>query len=1773
MRKTELRGARTNNLQGIDLDLEPGSLVAVVGPSGAGKSSLAFATLYAEGQRRYVESFSAYARQFLERLARPPVRSLEPVPVGIAVDRQAPVRTSRSTVATMTEIADYVKSLWSHAAELHCPTCHAPVHRDTPGRAAKTILDRWAGDKLVVTYPVAVADVEDFLGVREALVSDGYRRVRLDGTVVDLDAVRPSDILNGAGGVVDVIADRTVAKESERSRLLEAIEVSMRRGLGKVQAWHVDGEALVFSKGLHCSTCDVGYREPSPGLFSFNNPIGACETCRGFGRTIEVDFDKVVPDRTLSVTGGAIRAWQGKATQWERKELKKHAAKVGFPLNKKLDALSPAQLAWLIDGDEIGYPKGWWGIRGWFKWMESRAYKMHVRVFLSRYRKYVTCGECEGSRLKPYSRAWYIDDETLPGFYKRPADSALAFLKKQERKFADDAGVQLLWKEATQRLSALCNVGLGYLSLDRTSRTLSGGEAQRVALTSALGATLNGAMFVLDEPTVGLHPKDVEKLLDVVRALVHGDNVAIVVEHDETMIRGADRVVELGPGAGEQGGKIVFDGTPTALARASTLTGKAIRARSTQTRKRRKPKRWIRLQGASGHNLRSIDASFPVGALTCVTGVSGSGKSSLVLQTLVPAVARELGKTNPEMPLPFKKITGAKAVNDVLAVDQAPLGRTSRGNPATYLKAWDVFRKRLTSEKIAKDRKYKPGFFSFNVAGGRCEACRGEGAETVEMQFLADVSFTCPECQGRRFVGPVLDVTYLGKTAADMLEMTAVDAALHFENDAAIQKAIKPLVDVGLGYLRLGQPLNTLSGGEAQRLKLANALMRSTPGSLLVLDEPTAGLHSVDMKPLLDVLDALVERGDTVVVVEHEMRVAARADHVIDLGPGAGDEGGVLVAKGTPEEVGESKKSATSIYLREALGGGGRKKKAKKVATKRKKTHAETIEIAGAREHNLRNVALEIPRERLVVMTGPSGSGKSTLAFDVLFAEGQRRYLETLSPYARQYMPQLPRPAVDRVVGVPPSVSLEQRLTRAGANSTVATVTEVSHYLRLLWARVGVIHCLECDVPIAPRSSTHLAKDIEKRFGKRKTLALIAPVVRGRKGIHRELLGRAQKDGVSEARIDGQWVKLSPGMKLDRYTEHDVDLVLGRCKAGTNAFLDTLKEALRWGDGAAEIVGHDEGMLVSTKRACPQCARGYPELDPRFFSFNTRQGQCPKCEGRLEIVKKKWRGRRKKRAQEKTLCDACDQTRLSPLARSVFIAGEPITTVMACSVSRAAKLLKKMKVEGRDAKITETPLAEVQRRLAFLEEVGLGYLGLDRSAATLSGGEMQRVRLAAQLGSGLTGVLYVLDEPTIGLHPRDTGRLLRALRRLVEKGNSVLVVEHDADTIRAADHLIDVGPGGGKLGGKIVAEGSPKTIKRSITAEALNRPPPIPSNRRKVRDANMLTLTGATQHNLKGGQLDLPLARFVAVTGVSGSGKSTLIRDVLLRATRQALELVNDRPVGTHETIEGVDALQRAIEIDQSPIGRTPRSVPVTYIGVWDDIRKLLAATPEARARGFKPARFSFNTEEGRCPECKGQGAITVEMSFLPNVLVPCELCHGLRFTPDTLEIRWRGRSAGQILDLEVHDAADFFAPVQSIRRPLELMDDLGLGYLKLGQPSNTLSGGEAQRMKLVSELSVSDHSGPTLYVMDEPTTGLHRDDVARLLAVLHRFVDRGDSVVVIEHHPDVMLASDWIIDLGPEGGEGGGRIVATGTPEQIAKRKRNHTGKVLASELRRYAV
>ena len=821
---------------------------------------------------------------------------------------------------------------------------------------------------------------------------------------------------------------------------------------------------------------------------------------------------------------------------------------------------------------------------------------------------------------------------------------------------------------------------------------------------------------------------------------------------------------------------------------------------------------------------------------------------------------------------------------------------------------------------------------------------------------------------------------------------------------------------------------------------------------------------------------------------------------------------------------------------------------------------SKAIAIQGAREHNLKDLSLSIPRNELVVLTGVSGSGKSTLAFDILFAEGRRRYLESLAPYVRQYVKVLERPEVDVVTGLPPTVAIEQRISHAGRRSTVATLTEIYHFLRLLYSKVGAQYCPGCGRRLAAQTQEEIVRQIKGRYERGGTL-ILAPKVAGRKGFHKTVLAQALKKGYGEARIDGRLTKLVKGMALSRYHDHTIDIVVGQMP--TEHLEQRIGQALQEGKGSLYLVdrsGREE--VFSLHGICASCGLGLQSLDPRLFSFNSPHGACSRCEG-LGIE-----------GGDETLgsrpCPQCLGSRLKKEALAVKIGHYTIWDLTRLSPAKLATVLKKLSFAPHERPIADPVLAEILSRLSLLNRLGLSYLALSRSGDTLSGGEAQRVRLAAQLGSNLTGVCYILDEPTIGLHARDHGMLLHALKELKERGNSILVVEHDEETIRQADHIIDLGPGAGRHGGRIVAQGTLGVLKKvssSVTGASLDSPRHYVTSRlRPYKKQPKITIRGASHNNLKGVDVQLPLGSFICVTGVSGSGKSTLLKETLYAEMRS--RMLTATPPGRCKALEGWEAVDRILEVDHSPIGRTPRSAPASYVGFLSAIRNLFAMTPEARARGYKAGRFSFNVSAGRCQACKGHGSLKVAMSFLPDVYIHCDVCNGKRFNQETLAVTYKGKNMAQILDLTFDEAAAFFAAVPAIRRPMQFVSDIGLGYLRLGQPSPTLSGGEAQRIKLAQELS-KHSNGHTLYVLDEPTTGLHLADVQRLLTVLQALVDEGNTLAVIEHNMEVIKEADYIIDLGPEGGDQGGRVVAEGSPEELlAGPNETHTTRCLRKYL-----
>jgi excinuclease ABC subunit A len=881
----------------------------------------------------------------------------------------------------------------------------------------------------------------------------------------------------------------------------------------------------------------------------------------------------------------------------------------------------------------------------------------------------------------------------------------------------------------------------------------------------------------------------------------------------------------------------------------------------------------------------------------------------------------------------------------------------------------------------------------------------------------------------------------------------------------------------------------------------------------------------------------------------------------------------------------------------------------------------DAIEVRGAREHNLKDISVDIPRGKFVVVTGVSGSGKSTLAFDLLFAEGQRRFLDSMSAYARQFVEQMARPEVDRISGLPPTVSIEQTTSRGGGKSTVATVTEVYQFLRLLFARIGVQHCPDCNLPVAEQTRDEILATLCSESRKRGRLSVLAPMVRNRKGFHFEILSWATRNGYGVLRIDGELIPTASDIRLDRFKEHDIEVIIGEVRRNAKADdeLRQLVEATLTAGNGVLMAMDGRGLLTvhSTDRACPQCRKSFAPLDPKNFSYNSSQGWCLRCRGFGELfhLPDVDRGANADAVEEnwwrwaegnRETCPECLGGRLRPDARAVRLplcipvskaspksplSEHPnIDAFGSTTVADAFAWADQVKASDRSAIIARDILPEIRERLRFLCEVGLGYLQLGRSITTLSGGEAQRIRLAAQLGSNLSGVLYVLDEPTIGLHSRDNDQLLDALARLRDRGNSLVVVEHDEETMRRADHIIDLGPGAGVRGGEIVAAGTLTELSQhptSITGACLRDRPSHPARgtRRPVDTAakgGWLTLHHAGLHNLADVTGRFPLGRFTVVTGVSGSGKSTLVKDSLFPAVTEAL--AKGKAAKGRARLTGFEELTAVHEVDQSPIGRTPRSTPATYVGFFDHIRELFASAPESRLRGYGPGRFSFNSNQGRCPQCEGTGFIALEMNFLPPAQVRCDTCQGRRFNPETLDVRWNGKSIADVLDLSVAEAIEYFAAHPRMRRPLEALRDTGLDYLRLGQTSPTLSGGEAQRIKLVAHLltglkpSASDglpaagrrgFARQDLFILEEPTIGLHLQDVRRLVEVLQRLVDAGHTVIVIEHNLDLIAEADWVMDLGPEGGAGGGQIIAEGTPEEVAKVRTSHTGRYLKDFLR----
>ncbi len=2142
-----IRGAREHNLRDVSLTLPRNQLIVMTGVSGSGKSSLAFDTLYAEGQRRYIESLSSYARQFLGQMAKPDVDSITGLAPSISIQQKASGRNPRSTVGTITEIYDYLRVLFARVGTPTCYQCGRPITAQTREHILDSVLRLPPETKYQVMAPLIQRQKGEFKDLFEDLLKRGFLRARVDGKQVQLTDELKLD--KQMKHTIDVVVDRLIAGKTPRARVAEAVETALqlanrrliinvipeaddrlptegqppssppRTPKGRRRSTDPDDRTddelpvtqthddRLYSCDYACTHCGISYEQPSPQLFSFNSPQGMCPDCNGLGIRYDFAIDQLVPDDSLSIQKGAI-AVLGKLSavgKWRRHILKGVAQAIEVVFELEEDSFlktrwrelpDPALKAFLYG---LGSRNITFAYRtGRSVWKRGGTYSGFIpelldehrktrnpmrRVQLEKYMHETGCATCGGSRLNKQAGSYRITSTSAQRAIAERLHSGVAARSgssKRSNSNGQEPGPLTLslpevcslstlaaWeffgqlelsetgqfiaaealKEIRGRLGFLLRCGLDYLTLDRTAPTLSGGESQRIKLAGQIGCGLVGVVYILDEPSIGLHPRDNAMLLDSLKDLRDQGNTVIVVEHDDETMKAADYIVDFGPGPGIRGGEVVARGSVETIKQCDrSVTGAFLSHRRTigiPARRREGNGHAIEIRGATHHNLRDVSSQFPLGKFICVTGVSGSGKSSLVNDILWEVLNRDVNRGIGH-PGAHQSILGLDHVDKAIDIDQSPIGRTPRSNPATYVKLFDLIRDLYTQLPESKLRGFKPGRFSFNVPGGRCEACEGNGANKLEMDFLADIWVTCPVCQGKRFNKETLEVRFKGKNINDVLEMDIQQAIDHFANHPKLVRSLQTLHDVGMDYIKLGQPSPTLSGGEAQRIKLAKELSkRSTGKTVYILDEPTTGLHFVDIEHLLRVLHGFVDAGNTVIVVEHNLDVVKTADWIIDLGPEGGSGGGRILAAGTPEQIAECTESYTGQALRRVLFPDKRvevKRKTKSASANRRSPSqtlssasvpgtapprwqtslalkesaqgAETsIVVRGASQHNLQHLDLEIPRDLISVFCGPSGSGKSSLAMDTLYAEGQRRYVESLSSYARQFLGQMPKPRVEHVHGLQPSIAIEQKTVGNTPRSTVGTVTEIYDYLRVLFARLGTQHCPDCGIPVESqtiddvidrlmKTSIAPARDgSDKKFKQKHQplvdvakgdspprLLILAPqeVTVGQQ--YARLWERLKEQGYRRVRIDSVTYLLDQVPEIDRKRKHNVEIVVDRVTVNENGrarLAESIELAFDLGKGIIRVATVDDEREekkwkvepFSLFRACEKCGRSFEELVPHNFSFNSPLGWCEMCEGigiqqgtnlgalisdetrslsegavsawpdpaksplfrrmlaamaaefgipldvpfsQLDSAHQRYvlygtgeiwiplssasssaenstslkqsaagtRARKQKSSstsdtaasnstagfkfQYKGLypaieqaaslsysyrmklfglvgdvpCSQCRGSRLRDDASAVKLAGKTIKQLCDLPLRDAVTFLTELSLTASQQKIAGDLLTEATSRLKFLVDVGLHYLTLARTLPTLSGGETQRIRLAGQIGRALTGVLYVLDEPTIGLHPSDNARLLSALTQLRDLGNTVVMVEHDREVLRAADRLYDFGPGAGRFGGTVTAQGSPREVQKNdasltgkylsgkerilipasrrmvsqngaangeiVSAESSIEPPQNRQSRPKrnakgpsadlstsarvtnttavsaevektvTAPGGWLELLGARHHNLRNVDLRIPLGTLTAVTGVSGSGKSSLIDDTLARAIAHQLHRASTSP-GPYEELNGLEYLSKLIVVDQQPLGSTPASNPATYTGVFEHIRELYSRLPESKIRGFSATRFSFNRAGGRCEACEGNGQKLIEMHFLPDIWVECDACRGKRYNAETLAVTYRGQSIADVLAMPIGQALKLFDNIPKIRGPLSVLAAIGLDYLTLGQPAPTLSGGEAQRVKLAAELA-RPQTGKTLYLLDEPTTGLHFDDIRKLLKILNSLVDAGNTVVVIEHNLDVIKTADWVIDLGPQAGAEGGWIVAEGTPEDLASHAtkngrqsqssmphRSLTGEILADVLR----
>lgn len=1865
-----LKKVFVNNLKGVDLTLDHHKLIVFTGVSGSGKSSLAFDTIYVEGQKRYLETVTKHTLQKeLKGVECEEISGLSPT---VAIEQKSLSNNPRSTVGTITGIYDFLRLLYAKIGTPHCPISGEIVSAQSKEKIIQSVQKLKEGSRIILLSPYIKEKKGEFKEEIAELLKRGFTRLRVDSEIIENSSI---ELAPQKYHTIEIVIDRLTISKENNSQIASSCSLALDVGKGSFILINRDtNDEKLFSEFAYSAKSNQYYPPLQSHDFSFNHPLGMCPKCHGMGETLEFSINAII-NPELSIADGCCYIASSYSTVRYKNIYDNLAKLYSFSVKTPWRDLPPrAKRVFLYGCDEkwtqmfftnpqthrswIEYVR-WEGVlkeaKGKFIKAKSELYRHKMQKMM----KISTCSQCNGERIRPYPAATLLGDKRISEVCNLSLDKLLHFLKNLRLNEIETLIGREAIKEIVKRIEFLLNVGLHYLSIGRNSPSLSGGEAQRVKIASQIGSGLMGTTYILDEPSIGLHARDQSKLIDTLKTLKFSGNTVIVVEHDVETMKAADIIVDVGVGGGKRGGEILAVGDIDDIKKSKrSITGKYLKGElSIEIPKRREPNfGFIKLLAAAHNNLKNINVNIPLSLFVCITGVSGSGKSSLISDTLYPALYNKLHNSD-KIAGKYEKLEGEENLKKVILVDQSPIGRTPRSNLATYTKLYDDIRELFATLVESKAKGFDKGYFSFNLKEGNCPYCKGLGEITIDMDFLEDEKGVCPQCHGERFSPDILNIKFKDKNICDILKMEVGEALEFFENIPNISHKLELLTKVGLDYLPLGQSATTLSGGEAQRIKLAKELIRPSKQTLYILDEPTTGLHLHDIKKLIVLLNGLVELENSVVVIEHNMDFIKVADWIIDLGLEGGDKGGEIVGEGSPETIAKLS-TPTGIYLKKIL---FPQKEERKRKVSIPKILFDTITIKGATQNNLKNLSCSLPRNKISIFTGPSGSGKSSLAFDTIYAEGERRYLETLPPFLRQHFPLPPKAAVEKIEGLSPSIAIEQKGHRSNPRSTVGTMTEIYDLFRVLFAKMGIPHCPESGEKLVQISKEEAAsKILQLPVGGK--IEILAPVnLIKKKETFNTFVEDLKKKGFLRIRLNKEIFDLDEKIPFNESRKNELFVVIDRLILKGDLkerLLEDIKAAEQFSAKTFVVANQEQDLFFNLDFAAEKSGKSYPPITPRTFSFNSEEGMCLECDGLgfiftsslstkeeflnlniktllyyllkekggrdaeklildffhknkisltlpLKELNKKgdlffnsdesfiekdglifeWRGVNnalitlaKKGPKimkellrpllEEKICPSCQASRLNPLARAVTINDKNIPFVCNLPINELLQFLNNLALNNYPKYLQEL-LERIKKELTFLIDLGLNYLSLSRSLATLSGGEAQRVRLSKQIKGGLVDCLYILDEPTIGLHPYNCELLNKALLRLKELNNTLILVEHDPMTISIGDYFLDFGPKAGIHGGEIVAMGTLKDIKSnpvSLTGAYLSgeKNIPIPTSRKKCE--TFLHIEDAKLNNLKNISLKIQSCGITTICGVSGSGKSTLLQ-ILKEALELGIKQRVDKVDFEFAKISGIDQFSQLIYCSQAPIGQSSRSDVATYSEILPLLRYFLAQLPSAKVLNLRPMHFSYNHLRGMCRTCWGLGYKTIDLQFLPRVKITCETCHGYRLNQLSLEVKYQGKHLGEILELSVEEAISFFSAHPRILKKLNLLKEVGLEYLKLNQELSTLSGGEGQRLKLINELSKKG-SSKALYIFDEPTIGLHSDDVVKLLKIFHTLANK-NAVVIVEHNLDLIANSDYLFELGVGAGKEGGEIIARGTPEELIKNKKSITALYLTQLFR----